>query len=824
MQLVNQTVLDEVLHRYQTHLDDTRPEEQYKWEAVKHFQDTYDPNAEYLAGMLRDALQEDEKINLLWGRTWFPIGMLTWFAEEDQDGTRAALDRLFDESLDLRGRMVDFEAWAKEELDKINAGKAARGESPAKSHFQDTRSMSVYLAYKMPGEHYLYKSNMYREAAKYLGIGYPGNKFDKVISYREMCGQILKRIEEAHQSLIEASDAMLRESDAGDLTVYDPAHHMLVQDVVYYITTYDKDYRDKPTPIGKQQNDGWFPSKKDYDPGLSVEEWASLLTDKEVFTPDSLAIMARLLDFGGEATCTQLARKYGETKNYYNAGSSWLARRVHKRTGCPAMDRESENSRWWPILYVGRPADEDAEGSYVWKLRDELREALESTDLSAVKLYPEPKDKHGYWWLNANPSIWSYSNISVGEVETYTLYNEKGNKRRIHQNFLDARAGDPIVGYASSPIRKIVALGRITAEQDGEFLYFEKTQDLENPVEYADIQSCPALANMEYLSNPQGSLFRLTEDEYEAILELAGVEDVPEGEDPAVEDVEKPAPYSKEDFLADVYMSEDRYDRLEALLRRKKNVILQGAPGTGKTFCARRLAWSMMGCRDDSRVEMVQFHQSYSYEDFMMGWRPEGEGFKLRYGLFHRFCTRAANHPDQDYFFIIDEINRGNLSKVFGELLMLVEADHRGEQVTLAYDGQPFSVPGNLYIIGMMNTADRSLTGIDYALRRRFSFFEMEPAFGSAGFRAYQESLESEELDALVDQLVALNAAIAADPTLGRGYRIGHSYLCGQGEADDEWLQGVVEYDIAPMLEEYWFDDLDKARHWEGLLLGALSQ
>ena len=753
--------------------------------------------------------------------------MLTWFADVDRMGTQAALNDLFDEDKDLKGRMVSFEAWAKGALDRINADKAARGESPAKSHFQDSRSMSVYLTFVHPGTNYLYKTNMYREAAKYLGIRYPGNKFDKVIAYRKMCDEILGRIESAHPSLIEQSDALLRNSSAGDLTEYDPAHHMLVQDVIYYITTYDKDYRDKPAPTSVQPDDGWYPTEEEYDPGLTVEDWKALLSDSEVFTADSLAIMARLLDYGGEATCTQLAHKYGESKNYYNAGSSWLAKRVQKKTGCPVMDHNNENSRWWPILYMGRHADADTEGSYVWRLRDELREALEATDLTGIKLYPEEKAEHGYWWLNANPSIWSYSNIGVGEVETYTLYNEKGNKRRIHQNFLDVRAGDPIVGYASSPIRKVVALGRITTEQDGKYIYFEKTQDLENPVDYADIQSCPALANMEYLSNPQGSLFKLTENEYEAILELAGVEEGSTLEDPEETAADKPKPYTKDDFLHDVYMSEERYDRLEALLRRKKNVILQGAPGTGKTFCARRLAWSMMGCEDESRIEMVQFHQSYSYEDFMMGWRPEGETFKLKYGLFYRFCTRAANHPDQDYFFIIDEINRGNLSKVFGELLMLIEADHRGDVITLAYDGQPFSVPKNLYIIGMMNTADRSLTGIDYALRRRFSFFEMEPAFGSTGFRIYQESLESEELDALVDQIVALNAAIAADPTLGRGYRIGHSYLCRQDEtdeADEDWLRGVVDYDIVPMLEEYWFDDLEKAGYWEGQLLGALSQ
>jgi 5-methylcytosine-specific restriction protein B len=180
------------------------------------------------------------------------------------------------------------------------------------------------------------------------------------------------------------------------------------------------------------------------------------------------------------------------------------------------------------------------------------------------------------------------------------------------------------------------------------------------------------------------------------------------------------------------------------------NVILQGAPGVGKTFTAKKLAYAMMGEVDDSRIEMIQFHQNYSYEDFIMGYRPDGSDFKLTDGIFYRFCQTAANHPDKEYFFIIDEINRGNMSKIFGELLMLIEKDYRGTKATMAYSGMPFSVPENLYIIGMMNTADRSLAMIDYALRRRFSFFEIEPGFNSEGFSEYQKGFANETFDALI--------------------------------------------------------------------------
>lgn len=282
-------------------------------------------------------------------------------------------------------------------------------------------------------------------------------------------------------------------------------------------------------------------------------------------------------------------------------------------------------------------------------------------------------------------------------------------------------------------------------------------------------------------------------------------------------------PYTKGDFLGQVYMTEERYDTLAALLQNKKNLILQGAPGVGKTFAAKRLAYSMMGEKDESRIEFIQFHQNYSYEDFIMGYRPREEGFKLTEGIFYQFCLKAAEHPDKDYFFIIDEINRGNMSKIFGELLMLIEKDYRGISAKLAYSRKEFAVPKNLYIIGMMNTADRSLAMIDYALRRRFSFFEMEPAFNSKGFKAYQASLQNETLNALIEQVIDLNREIKTDDSLGEGFLIGHSYFCGQEECTEEWMKSIVYYSIIPMLQEYWFDDRQKVQRWENLLSGVFN-
>lgn len=274
--------------------------------------------------------------------------------------------------------------------------------------------------------------------------------------------------------------------------------------------------------------------------------------------------------------------------------------------------------------------------------------------------------------------------------------------------------------------------------------------------------------------------------------------------------------YTPEKFLEDVYMDGDSYDTLVELIRMKRNVILQGAPGVGKTFAAKRLAYSMMGCKDQNRVMMVQFHQSYTYEDFIEGFRPSStsSSFEIKKGAFANFCKKAAEDPDNEYFFIIDEINRGNLSKIFGELFMLIENDKRGNALQLLYSGDKFSVPPKLYIIGMMNTADRSLAMLDYALRRRFAFFEMKPGFESEGFREYKMAFANAKFDSLVDCVEKLNAVIAADDSLGEGFCIGHSYFCNLTAITDKALSNIVEYEMIPLLKEYWYDDPIKVKDW----------
>lgn len=293
-------------------------------------------------------------------------------------------------------------------------------------------------------------------------------------------------------------------------------------------------------------------------------------------------------------------------------------------------------------------------------------------------------------------------------------------------------------------------------------------------------------------------------------------------------------PYSNEDMIASgVFLNRDELASIIDRLREKKAIIIQGAPGVGKTFIARKLAFALMEEQDPARVKLIQFHQSYSYDDFVRGYRPmagQAGTFGLQNGIFFDFCEKARNDPDREFVFIIDEINRGNLSQIFGELLMLIESDKRGKEfsVPLVYrkENEPeFYIPGNIYLIGLMNLADRSLAMVDYALRRRFSFITLKPQFESDIFTKWLEdrTMDKNLIELVVNKMSAINRVIREDPLLGENYQVGHSYFCPKGDnfegLSTAWYNSIIKTEIIPLLKEYWFDNTAKVNEAERILL-----
>jgi hypothetical protein len=517
------------------------------------------------------------------------------------------------------------------------------------------------------------------------------------------------------------------------------------------------------------------------------------------------------------------------TKGYLNLLLQWA--------GKPEMDYRAPASITSALEAVGEFIEEWAakvgatslgeRASIPWHLCSLIKGGLTTpvVDSKLQENYVPTSTGVAYWWLNANPKIWDFRGAPVGAVQTYTSHNEKGNKRRIYEHFQNIKPGDLLLGYVTSPDKEVVALCEVTKglhqDDEDEVIEFKKIEEFKVPVTWAELQSASELKHCEPLQSNQGSLFSITGEEFDFIRAILDERNF-------VPPAAKPTVFSKADALKGLFMPEDQLDLILRRLKQKKALVIQGPPGVGKTFVAKRLAYALMGQEDDSRVTMVQFHPSYSYEDFIQGYRPSRVGgLEPRDGVFYEFARLARNDPNRDWFFIIDEINRGNLAKIFGELLMLLEADKRGPKyvVSLTYSekGQQFYLPKNLHVIGTMNTADRSLAMVDYALRRRFAFITLEPAVDSNAFGDWLVAAGASKvlIEKIRASVAVLNAAINKERDLGERFCIGHSFFCPAQDQkpDEQWYSEVIQTEIKPLLEEY-FDSKERV---ENLIAEALK-
>ena len=564
-------------------------------------------------------------------------------------------------------------------------------------------------------------------------------------------------------------------------------------------------------------------------------------------------LLQALRDLGGSATPQQVREKIKINEHLTEEETSVV-------TGKSKVN-QFENEVAFARMYLVKSGYMDGSVYGIWALTDEgksvqmteelaseifrkvVKDAQEKRDAKVSNLVDEDATTKRYWIYSPghNAAKWEECTqndvmlIGWGEIGDLSNYTSKAEiKAAMQETYDDSKTyrnaahatwqfayemkpGDIV--FAKQGMHKIVGRGVV----DSDYKFKDNADD-----GYNNVRAVKWTNIGEWEHPGQAAMKTLTDiTQYtKYVEELNALFDTDEDDDDIPEVETTLDNYDKEDFLKDVYISADSYTTLVGLMTRKRNVILLGAPGVGKTFAAKRLAYSMMGVMDSSRVQSVQFHQSYTYEDFIEGFRPSvtGTGFEIKKGVFYNFCMKAENDSENDYFFIIDEINRGNLSKIFGELFTLIEADKRGKRkMELLYSSDKFSVPKNVYIIGMMNTADRSLAMIDYALRRRFAFFEMKPAFESEGFREYQYGLENDKFNKLIDCVISLNQKIADDDSLGEGFCIGHSYFCDIEEIKENTLTDIVEFEIIPLLKEYWFDEPSKVKEWSDRLRSAVK-
>lgn len=403
--------------------------------------------------------------------------------------------------------------------------------------------------------------------------------------------------------------------------------------------------------------------------------------------------------------------------------------------------------------------------------------------------------------------------LGIGDYET--RHGQEKGLERLHEHALNLAArfdGLEEAGFAAGCIDLDAVREQEKVFENGAvFSKFFAAEDMPgDDAFFADLRRLVAAYAGYAVNKPQGR--RGHRGEYEDLLESY-------------------EPYSRDDGYAGVFMARKTFDAILDTWESRKNIVLQGPPGVGKTFLARRLAYSLTGLKSAALVETVRFHPAFGYADFMQGLAPdELGGERLKPGVFVDLCRVARNEPDLAHVLVIADMNRVDAGAVLGEAALLLDGGRRGNAWSMPLKSavdrtvDRFFVPANIYILGLVDTSLDNAGLQDEALAARFDIFDVDPAFASGRF--VEMLLEHEAAETLAraisERMAALNDAIAADPALGRGKRIGHGMLCPENEnvvVDARWYEAVIRQKVLPLLRRRWRDAPEKVAEWEKTLL-----
>lgn len=791
----------DIIEIYKRDFPRINAEERYKWEAIAYYKKHWDIEAEDFCQMYTEAFRKAG--NLLAAGMYYPYKMVVEYAKKDAEAVRKLFRMLYDESIPLEIRFSDF-----------RTGFDAFVKPMKLNHYQDLHAISVYLAFEYPEKYFIYKYTMYKKFAERIGYTSkkPATKTEtwKYDEYKCLCEKVLENIIRDTE-LIELSKGRLDES-----CYKDEALHLLTMDIIYF------GFREQDKSIIA---DGYWPSLEEYDPNLSSEDWEHFLEEDKVAYPSTLVMLKAMLELGGEATCKHLGEVLGEHTSSCISRGTFLGKRVKERFDLPAcMDGEKE--RYYPIPFVGKYSEENKD-LYIWKLRPELREALQNMDLTNVNvsaitetdiskntiLYGPPGTGKTYNTVNYSVAIIENKPLDIVKAEDYETVLKRYNEYK-EQGLIEFTTFHQSYGYEEF-IEGIKPIMDNDDDERGDIQYQIKSGVFKNFCEEAG-RPIITQHKREIGLNNAPTIWKVS---------LEGT-----GDNPTRTECMKNGHIRigwdgyGENVTSDTNFEHGGKTVLNAFIYKMKvgDIVLSCYSATSidaigvvtgdyewhneydKFKRLRKVNWIVKGIRED--ITKINNGTNMTLASV----------YKLNIALsdimniiMSRASVTTEVEEKKNYVFIIDEINRGNISKIFGELITLIETSKRvgkteGMKVMLPYSQTRFGVPENVYIIGTMNTADRSIASIDTALRRRFRFKEMMPD---------ENVLDDITIDgvSIKDMLVKINKRIAV--LYDREHTIGHAYFVPLRENPTlEMLATIFADNIVPLLQEYFYEDFEKIR------------